>query len=81
MDYFFRLFNIVCDTDKTASTVLQTINKMKLPGEVNLMPLNKLNFKDLQYPKSPVCVNWSHMNSGFGLSLFRFQYFVLNISL
>merc|ERR1712013_96359 len=48
-----KLFNIVCDTDKTASTVLQTINKMKLPGEVNLMPLNILNFKDLQYPKSP----------------------------
>jgi len=48
-----KLFNIITDTDKTASTVLQTINKMKLPGEVNLMPLNKLNFRDLQYPQSP----------------------------
>lgn len=48
-----KLFNIITDTDKTASQLLQYINKMKLPGEVNLMPLNKLNVRDLNYPQSP----------------------------
>lgn len=54
--YFFRLFNIIVDSDKTGSLVLQHINKMRLPGEVTFMPLNKLKFRDLNYPSSPVSV-------------------------
>lgn len=48
-----KLFNIIMDNDKTASQVLTTMNKLKLPGEINLMPLNKLKFKDIDYPNSP----------------------------
>lgn len=48
-----KLFNIIVDSDKTGSVVLQHINKMRLPGEVTFMPLNKLKFRDLKYPSSP----------------------------
>jgi len=48
-----KLFNIIVDNDKTGSTVLSHINRMKLRGEVTFMPLNRLNFTDVKYPTSP----------------------------
>lgn len=48
-----KLFNIIVDTDKTGTQVLSHINKMGLRGEITFMPLNKLQFRDLQYPSSP----------------------------
>eukprot|EP00794_Sanderia_malayensis_P002478 gene2478-2853_t len=47
-----KLFNIIVDNDKTGAHVLSIMNKQKLPGEVTFMPLNRLHFKDLQYPDS-----------------------------
>ncbi|XP_065648082.1 structural maintenance of chromosomes protein 3 isoform X2 [Hydra vulgaris] len=48
-----KLFNIIVDTDKTGTTILQHINKMELGGEINFMPLNRLHFKEIHYPTSP----------------------------
>ena len=51
---FFRLFNIIIDNDKIGSQILSIMNKQKMPGEVTFMPLNRLHFRDIDYPKSPV---------------------------
>jgi hypothetical protein len=34
--------------------MLKEINEMKLPGEVNFMPLNRIIEKDRDYPDNPV---------------------------
>eukprot|EP00048_Salpingoeca_helianthica_P020901 m.9177 g.9177 ORF g.9177 m.9177 type:complete len:1197 (+) comp5363_c0_seq1:148-3738(+) len=44
------LFNIVVDTDATASRLFQLMNKRKMPGRVTFLPLNRLNPKELKYP-------------------------------
>ena len=49
-----RLFNVIVDNDKIGSQILSIMNKQKMPGEVTFMPLNRLNFRDIDYPKSPV---------------------------
>ncbi|EDO34136.1 predicted protein, partial [Nematostella vectensis] len=47
-----RLFHIIVDTDKTASLILSTMNRQKMPGEVTFMPLNKVKIKPTNFPKS-----------------------------
>ncbi|KAK6174533.1 hypothetical protein SNE40_017790 [Patella caerulea] len=47
-----RLFHHVVDTDKTGTKILQEMNRMKLPGEVTFMPLNRLDARDTTYPQS-----------------------------
>ncbi|XP_065071317.1 structural maintenance of chromosomes protein 3-like [Rhopilema esculentum] len=47
-----KLFNIIVDNDKIGAQVLSIMNKQKLPGEVTFMPLNRLKFKDIDYPQS-----------------------------
>lgn len=47
-----RLFYIIVDTDKTASQILSIMNKNKMNGEVNFLPLNRLSYKEVQYPTS-----------------------------
>ena len=49
-----RLFYIIVDTDKTASQILSIMNKNKMNGEVNFLPLNRLSYKETQYPTSNV---------------------------
>ena len=44
------LFHIVVDTNQTASKILHTINKHKLPGRPSFYPLNRLQGKAKQLP-------------------------------
>jgi len=48
-----KLFNIIVDDDKIGSHILSIMNKQKMPGEVTFMPLSRLQFRDIDYPKSP----------------------------
>lgn len=50
----FRLFHHVVDSDRTGTKILTEMNRLKLPGEVTLMPLNKLDGKETQYPSTNV---------------------------
>ena len=52
--FHHRLFYIIVDTDKTASQILSIMNKNKMNGEVNFLPLNRLSYKEVQYPTSNV---------------------------
>ncbi|CAG9833392.1 unnamed protein product [Diabrotica balteata] len=45
-----RLFHHVVDTDMIGTQILKEMNRQKLPGEVNFMPLNRLNVRDQDYP-------------------------------
>eukprot|EP01126_Amoeba_proteus_P045540 TRINITY_DN5103_c0_g1_i12.p1 TRINITY_DN5103_c0_g1~~TRINITY_DN5103_c0_g1_i12.p1 ORF type:complete len:879 (-),score=294.76 TRINITY_DN5103_c0_g1_i12:265-2832(-) len=45
------LFNFVVDTDKTAGKLLEILQKEKA-GRVTLMPLNKLEVKESNYPRT-----------------------------
>lgn len=45
-----RLFHHVVDTDVIGTQILKEMNRQKLPGEVNFMPLNRLNVRDQDYP-------------------------------
>jgi len=47
-----RLFFHLVETDKVGTVLLKEINQRRLPGEVNLMPLNKLDARDTEYPDS-----------------------------
>lgn len=47
-----RLFHHVVDSDRTGTKILTEMNRLKLPGEVTLMPLNKLDGKETQYPST-----------------------------
>lgn len=51
-----RLFHHVVDTDKIGTQILKEMNRQKLPGEVNFMPLNRLNVRDIDYPNDSVCI-------------------------
>ena len=44
------LFDVVVDTDETASRIISIINKRKMPGRVTFLPLNRLHPKELKYP-------------------------------
>nr|CAH7739327.1 unnamed protein product [Callosobruchus chinensis] len=45
-----RLFHHVVDTDIVGTQILKEMNRQSLPGEVNFMPLNRLNVRELDYP-------------------------------
>lgn len=51
-----RLFHHVVDTDRIGTQILKEMNRQKLPGEVNFMPLNRLNVRDIDYPNDSVCI-------------------------
>ncbi|EGD75869.1 hypothetical protein PTSG_07983 [Salpingoeca rosetta] len=46
------LFNIVVDTDQTASRILQHMNEKRLPGRVSFLPLNRLRPSTATLPPS-----------------------------
>ncbi|XP_077991930.1 structural maintenance of chromosomes protein 3-like [Glandiceps talaboti] len=48
-----RLFHHIVASDLIATKVLTEMNKQHMAGEVNFMPLNKLNVRDTTYPESP----------------------------
>ncbi|XP_013420555.1 structural maintenance of chromosomes protein 3 [Lingula anatina] len=47
-----RLFHHIVSTDKVGTRILQEMNRLKLPGEVTFMPLNRLDGRDTQYPET-----------------------------
>lgn len=47
-----RLFFHLVDTDTTSTALLSEMNRLKLPGEVSFMPLNRLDVSPTQYPDS-----------------------------
>ncbi|XP_052773319.1 structural maintenance of chromosomes protein 3-like [Mya arenaria] len=47
-----RMFHHVVDSDRTGTAILQEMNRMKLPGEVTFMPLNRLDNRDTRYPET-----------------------------
>lgn len=47
---FYRLFFHIVDSDKTSTKILEEMNKMKYPGEVSFMPLNRLEVGRLRFP-------------------------------
>ena len=49
-----RLFHHVVDSDKVGTEILKEMNRQKLPGEVSFMPLNRLDVRDIEYPRSNV---------------------------
>ena len=51
---FFRLFHHIVDTDGTGSTILKEMNRLRLPGEVTFMPLNRLHSSETRYPQTSV---------------------------
>lgn len=46
------LFNVVVDTDETASSLIHEMNKKKGSGRVTFIPLNRVSLKEFAYPKS-----------------------------
>lgn len=53
-----KLFHHIVENDKVGTKILQEMNKMKLPGEVTFMPLNRLFHKDIKYPDTQVSRNF-----------------------
>ncbi len=51
---FLRLFHHIVDTDRTGTKILQELNRLRLPGEVTFMPLNRLDVRDTLYPDTNV---------------------------
>lgn len=49
-----KLFHHIVENDKVGTRILQEMNKMKLPGEVTFMPINRLYSKDINYPEAQV---------------------------
>ena len=47
-----KLFHHIVENDKVGTRILQEMNKMKLPGEVTFMPINRLFSKDINYPEA-----------------------------
>uniref|UniRef100_A0A6A7FP57 Structural maintenance of chromosomes protein 3 n=1 Tax=Hirondellea gigas TaxID=1518452 RepID=A0A6A7FP57_9CRUS len=45
-----RLFHHIVESDRVGTQILKEMNKLKLPGEVTFMPLNRLTVKDIDYP-------------------------------
>ena len=42
------------DTDRTGTKILQEMNRLRLPGEVTFMPLNRLDAQETYYPETTV---------------------------
>ena len=54
----WRLFHHIVDTDRTGTKILQEMNRLRLPGEVTFMPLNRLDAQETYYPETPVSRLW-----------------------
>lgn len=67
----FRLFHHVVDSDRTGTKILTEMNRLKLPGEVTLMPLNKLDGKETQYPSTNVRCEWNLIAVSLKVELFN----------
>ena len=52
--HLIRLFHHIVDTDKTGTKILTEMNRLRLPGEVTFMPLNRLDARDTNYPDTSV---------------------------
>lgn len=48
-----RLFHHIVESDRVGTQILKEMNKLKLPGEVTFMPLNRLQVKVQEYPDDP----------------------------
>eukprot|EP01134_Creolimax_fragrantissima_P007285 CFRG7285T1 len=46
------LFNVVVDSDETASRILSIMNENKIGGRISFMPLNRLADTNYQYPST-----------------------------
>jgi len=46
-----KLFHHIVENDKVGTKILQEMNRLKLPGEVTFMPINRLFAKDISYPE------------------------------
>lgn len=46
------------DTDRTGTKILQEMNRLRLPGEVTFMPLNRLDAQETYYPETPVNITF-----------------------
>ncbi|CAH1784036.1 unnamed protein product [Owenia fusiformis] len=55
-----RLFHHIVDTDKFGTKILTEMNRMRLPGEVTFMPLNRLATSDTRYPESSDAIPMYH---------------------
>lgn len=49
-----RLFYHIVENDRVGTRILEEINKLKLPGEVNFFPLNRLECRDSNYQQKAV---------------------------
>ncbi|GIY08074.1 structural maintenance of chromosomes protein 3 [Caerostris darwini] len=47
-----KLFYHIVENDKIGTKILQEMNRQQLPGEVTFMPLNRLMYKDVNYPNT-----------------------------
>lgn len=47
-----KLFHHVVERDDIGTKILQEMNKMRLPGEVTFMPLNRLQDRKIDYPNN-----------------------------
>ena len=54
MATFCRLFHHIVDTDRTGTKLLSEMNRLRLPGEVTFMPLNRLDVRETEYPETNV---------------------------
>ncbi|XP_066277071.1 structural maintenance of chromosomes protein 3-like isoform X1 [Branchiostoma lanceolatum] len=48
-----RLFYHIVDNADIATEILKEMNKRKMPGECNFMPLNRLDVRGTNYPETP----------------------------
>lgn len=48
-----RLFHHIVESDRVGTQILKEMNKLKLPGEVTFMPLNRLQVRQHDYPDDP----------------------------
>ena len=49
-----RLFHHIVDTDIIGTKILTEMNRLRLPGEVTFMPLNRLDVRETKYPETNV---------------------------
>ena len=66
---FCRLFHHIVDTDRTGTMILTEMNRLRLPGEVTFMPLNRLYMPETRYPETNVRVDIFHHLSPLSLHL------------
>jgi len=55
-----RLFHHIVDTDRTGTKILTEMNRLRLPGEVTFMPLNRLDVRDTYYPDTNDAIPMIH---------------------